>query len=187
MQVMANLTMVATTDPGIVQRNGLRLLREEATADTSRRTGSSTVISVDGIETKQKYCSVCGVFRPPRSCHCVVCDNCVERFDHHCPWVGQCVGLRNYRVYVMFISSALLFFAYVLAFAWRRVGSVAAGTGAGVLGALRVAPETVALGLFGALAVWFLGGLVAFHCYLISVNQVRVSSFLLAHPCFTFP
>lgn len=93
------LFTAAARDPGIVPRASHS--PEEDTlslTDTPGRLHFPRVkeVIVNGMPVKVKYCETCMVYRPPRCSHCSICNNCVERFDHHCPWVGQCIGKVSY-------------------------------------------------------------------------------------------
>ncbi|GAA5981665.1 hypothetical protein JCM10908_004558 [Rhodotorula pacifica] len=55
------------------------------------------------------------IVRPFRSHRCKHCAKVVLKMDHHCPWVGSCVGARNYKYFYNFLqwSSAYLFFVFL--------------------------------------------------------------------------
>ena len=53
----------------------------------------------------QALCHTCHIAKPLRSKHCRALRKCVLMFDHHCPFVGNTVGLYNYKwFYLMLLS-----------------------------------------------------------------------------------
>ncbi|XP_037494882.1 probable protein S-acyltransferase 7 [Jatropha curcas] len=172
--VLLNLFLVSTTDPGIIPRNHRTLSEEIGSSNGGTRRKR---VTINGIELKLKYCHICKIYRPPRSSHCVICNNCVEKFDHHCPWVGQCIALRNYIFYMTFVISALNFFVYIFVFTVWRIQQRMSRNGNGLIGMMMNYPETMALVLFSFAAIWFLCGLVIFHVYLIAINQTAYENF----------
>lgn len=50
-----------------------------------------------------RYCPVCMMHQPLRTKHCRECGHCVRTHDHHCPWIGTCVGEGNHLFFFFFL------------------------------------------------------------------------------------
>ncbi|XP_077464725.1 palmitoyltransferase ZDHHC9 [Stigmatopora argus] len=176
--VIAMLLRTSFSDPGVLPR----ALPEEArfiemeieAANGNVPSGQRPPPRIRNVEinnqiVKLKYCYTCKIFRPPRASHCSICDNCVDRFDHHCPWVGNCVGKRNYRYFYMFTLSLSLLTIYI--FTFDIVHVVMRSVDDGFLSTLKETPGTVLEVLVCFFTLWSVVGLTGFHTYLISLNQ----------------
>ena len=152
------------------RRRSSRTLAERARA--CRRTA---IYMVNGQEVITKYCTTCHLYRPPRCSHCAVCDHCIEKFDHHCPWVGTCIGRRNYQSFLTFIFSATascalligLSLAWLIRLAQRR----------SLLKALRSDWAAAVIIVHCSAALLFVGALSGFHIYLVATNQTTYEYF----------
>lgn len=113
------LLLTSCTDPGIIPRHAVRLMVENLHEEVNAAIGCEVDLAdvLSGEKNEQlmaelsplgfRWCSYCRHIMPPRAKHCRDCDCCVMRSDHHCPFVNNCVGQRNYAYFIGLLAAAL--------------------------------------------------------------------------------
>jgi hypothetical protein len=84
------ILLTSLSDPGILPRKTICDLL------------GGTVPCVQGEAT---YCKECEIYRPKSARHCSRCNNCVLELDHHCPFLGSCIGKNNYQYFIAALVS----------------------------------------------------------------------------------
>ena len=106
---------VSQSDPGFVTASILSSIRRgarpsSAAHDVDERLNHSELWAGNW----DQLCVTCKFVKPFGTKHCATRDKCVARFDHYCPWMGNTIGKRNHRDFVIFLI--LESFAMAVAF-----------------------------------------------------------------------
>lgn len=106
--VLKNFLWTALMDPGYLIKN----------TESYPSNGINNRINIRAVNKGRieriKFCSTCLVYRPYKTTHCKFCGSCVLAFDHHCPWVGNCIGKRNYSSFFFFLFYLTLLILFSL-------------------------------------------------------------------------
>ncbi|KAF9962197.1 palmitoyltransferase akr1 [Modicella reniformis] len=81
-------------DPGWAPRNISAESQRESVLQMADR----------GVLDPRHFCVTCVSQRQMRSKHCKFCNRCVAKFDHHCPWIYNCIGAKNHRAFILFLA-----------------------------------------------------------------------------------
>lgn len=90
------MLMCIFSNPGIIPSN-INDIEIDKIKLHSFLTNEYKLVFTKGYFFRYKICKTCLILRPQGSSHCKICNICVEKYDHHCPWVGSCIGINNYK------------------------------------------------------------------------------------------
>lgn len=125
----------------------------------------------DGVVVK--YCSTCHIWRPPRTSHCGKCQVCILNHDHHCVFLNNCVGERNYMYFLWFLLLACVGCIYLLIISivqlcYYQIGEVS--DVASMSQSVKHFPLSLFLIIYSIVALLYPLLLLAFHLFLTSQN-----------------
>jgi palmitoyltransferase len=130
-----------------------------------------------GADPPAEYCRSCKIIKPSRSKHCRDCNACVDRFDHHCYWIANCVGKKNVRHFyllLLYCITLLVSFEYLgIMFLWEQC--ITDGRATTFLAGLQYAytshPQVLWLTCFLVIVAFPFGALTTLHTKLIATDS----------------
>nr|XP_021482851.1 palmitoyltransferase ZDHHC2 [Meriones unguiculatus] len=147
--------------------------RGEAHQEVLRRAAKDLPIYTRTMSGAIRYCDRCQLIKPDRCHHCSVCDKCILKMDHHCPWVNNCVGFSNYKFFLLFLAYSLLYCLFIAATDLQYF----------IRFWTNGLPDTQAkfhiMFLFFAAAMFSvsLSSLFGYHCWLVSKNKSTLGEY----------
>ena len=60
-----------------------------------------------------RYCHKCAAIKPDRAHHCITCNRCILKMDHHCPWINNCCAYSNYKYFILFVNYSFLICLFI--------------------------------------------------------------------------
>eukprot|EP01023_Acetabularia_acetabulum_P025472 TRINITY_DN24388_c0_g2_i1.p1 TRINITY_DN24388_c0_g2~~TRINITY_DN24388_c0_g2_i1.p1 ORF type:complete len:348 (-),score=6.49 TRINITY_DN24388_c0_g2_i1:327-1229(-) len=105
MMLWSYLACVASS-PGYVPQNWHPFVDDEEAQQMMERLPYLYQMFDRSDPLSPRYCRKCQHWKPPRTHHDSVSGNCVLKMDHYCIWVVNCVGLLNYKFFVLFLFYA---------------------------------------------------------------------------------
>ncbi|KAB8267991.1 DHHC palmitoyltransferase-domain-containing protein [Aspergillus minisclerotigenes] len=169
----------SVVDPGIIPRN-LHSMPPPDPSDDPLAIGPPTndwvmvklaTSEVAAMDVPVKFCKTCNIWRPPRCYHCRVCDNCIETLDHHCVWLNNCVGRRNYRYFFTFVGSSTLLALFLIGASLAHILVYRSREGISFNDAIDQWRVPWAMVLYGAVAAPYPASLWAYHLFLVGRGE----------------
>ena len=169
------------TDPGkIPEEKEWSIVNEEESDNVEipepKRTEEAEVGKILKIQhERNKYgqprtCERCMKRKPDRTHHCRLCDQCVLKMDHHCPWIANCVGYFNYKYFfLMVFYGALSIIIFTTTF-WETVYVWIHDPDASAYACFFIVLMYSLVTMLGIVVTGFL----SFHIYLITKNMSTI-------------
>lgn len=106
------------------------------------------------------FCTACcSKVTGPNTKHCMKCNRCTAGFDHHCKFVNNCVGIKNYSIFALLLLFLEIyeFFNIIICFCYLKIQDF--NIGSKNFFVILVIARAI-------LIIWFNGYLIGFHIFL---------------------
>lgn len=130
---------------------------------------SKSISSSPGVTVK--YCPTCHIWRPPRASHCGVCNSCVLNHDHHCVFLNNCVGTRNYKYFLWFLLTTVVSCIWLITTSFLKLSQ------GKFTSEISNHPITFLIGIYNCVGIIYVLLMLMFHIFL-TANNITTREYL---------